>query len=128
MRTVFGDVPGRAAWLLGPLQPFVDDPAVTDVLVNGAEGVWVDRGGGPERVRVDLGGEAAVRALAVRLAAAAGRRLDESLPWVDARLPDGVRMHAVVPPVSPAGTHLSLRMLRPGRLDLAALDAAAAGS
>jgi pilus assembly protein CpaF len=121
---VFGDLPGRPARLLGPLQTFVDDPAVTDVLVNGAEGVWVDRGGGPERVRVDLGGEAGVRALAVRLAAAAGRRLDESRPWVDARLPDGVRMHAVVPPVSPGGTHLSLRMLRPGRLDLAALDAA----
>jgi len=110
--------------MLGPLQAFVDDPAVTDVLVNGADGVWIDRGGGPERVRVDLGGETGVRALAVRLAAAAGRRLDESRPWVDARLPAGVRMHAVVPPVAPAGTHLSLRMLRPGRLDLAALDAA----
>jgi pilus assembly protein CpaF len=121
---VFGDSLGRPARLLGPLEPFVDDPAVTDVLVNGGDGVWVDRGGGPERVRVDLGGEAGVRALAVRLAAAAGRRLDESRPWVDARLPDGIRMHAVVPPVSPAGTHLSLRMLRPGRLDLAALDAA----
>ena len=121
---MFGDSPGRPARLLGPLEPFADDPAVTDVLVNGGDGVWVDRGGGPERVRVDLGGEVGVRALAVRLAAAAGSRLDESRPWVDARLPDGIRMHAVVPPVSPAGTHLSLRMLRPGRLDLAALDAA----
>jgi pilus assembly protein CpaF len=124
VRRVFGDAVGQQAWMLGPLQAFVDDPAVTDVLVNGADGVWIDRGGGPERVRVDLGGETGVRALAVRLAAAAGRRLDESRPWVDARLPAGVRMHAVVPPVAPAGTHLSLRMLRPGRLDLAALDAA----
>jgi pilus assembly protein CpaF len=115
---------GDRGWLLGPLQPFVDDPAVTDVLVNGADGVWVDRGAGPERVSVELGGEPAVRALAVRLAAAAGRRLDEGRPWVDARLPAGVRLHAVVPPVAPAGTHLSLRLLRPGRFDLAALQAA----
>jgi pilus assembly protein CpaF len=114
----------QPAWLLGPLQPLVDDPAVTDVLVNGADGVWVDRGDGLERVGVELGGEGAVRALAVRLAAAAGRRLDEGRPWVDARLPAGVRLHAVVPPVSPGGTHLSLRMLRPGRFDLAALEAA----
>ena len=118
------DSAGGQAWLLGPLRSFVDDLTVTDVLVNGGDGVWVDRGAGPERVRIDLGGEAGVRALAVRLAAAAGRRLDESRPWVDARLPGGVRMHAVVPPVSPAGTHVSLRMLRPGRLDLATLDAA----
>ncbi len=115
---------GPGGWLLGPLQPLVDDPAVTDVLVNGGDGVWVDRGQGPERVPLDLGGEPAVRALAVRLAASAGRRLDEGRPWVDARLPDGVRLHAVVPPVAPAGTHLSLRVLRPGRFDLAALDAA----
>jgi pilus assembly protein CpaF len=114
----------RVGWLLGPLQALVDDPAVTDVLVNGADGVWVDRGNGPERVPLDLGGEPAVRALAVRLAAAAGRRLDEGRPWVDARLPDGVRLHAVVPPVAPAGTHLSLRVLRPGRFDLASLEAA----
>jgi pilus assembly protein CpaF len=114
----------QPSWLLGPLQPLVDDPAVTDVLVNGVEGVWVDRGEGLERVGVELGGEGAVRALAVRLAAAAGRRLDESRPWVDARLPAGVRLHAVVPPVSPGGTHLSLRVLRPGRLDLRALEAA----
>jgi pilus assembly protein CpaF len=121
---VAGPYAGQPAWLLGPLQPLVDDPAVTDVLVNGAESVWIDRGAGLEPVTVELGGEGAVRALAVRLAAAAGRRLDEGRPWVDARLPDGVRLHAVVPPVAPGGTHVSLRMLRPGRFDLAALEAA----
>ena len=52
---------------------------------------------------------------------AAGRRLDESVPWVDARLPGGVRLHAVIPPVAPSGTHLSLRVLRAGRLDLETL-------
>ena len=105
-------------WLPAVLQALVDDESVTDVLVNGADGVWVDRGSGPMRVPADLGGENAVRALAVRLAAGAGRRLDESRPWVDARLADGVRLHAVVPPVSPGGTHLSLRVLRPGRFGL----------
>jgi pilus assembly protein CpaF len=111
------------AWGLGPLQPLVDDTEVTDVLVNGCGAVWVDRGRGLCRAAVDLGGEEEVRALAVRLAAAAGRRLDESVPWVDARLPAGVRLHAVIPPVSPSGTHLSLRVLRAGRLDLDALVA-----
>ena len=105
-------------WLPAVLQALVDDESVTDVLVNGADGVWADRGAGPVRVPADLGGEDAVRALAVRLAAGVGRRLDESRPWVDARLADGVRLHAVVPPVSPGGTHLSLRVLRPGRFGL----------
>jgi pilus assembly protein CpaF len=105
------------------LQPLVDGPGVTDVLVNGPDSVWVDCGDGLRRVAVDLGGEQGVRALAVRLAAGAGRRLDESVPWVDARLPAGVRLHAVIPPVSPSGTHLSLRVLRSGRLDLETLVA-----
>lgn len=93
----------------GPLEPLLQDPEVTDVLVNGATGVWVDRGRGVERVRVDLGGEQVVRRLAVRLAAVAGRRLDDASPYVDARLPGGVRVHAVLPPLA-EGTHLSLRV------------------
>jgi pilus assembly protein CpaF len=118
-------------WSLGPLQRLIELPGVTDLLVNGGEmvpgghRVWLDRGGGLEAVDVPLLGEDEVRALAVRLASAAGRRLDESMPWVDARLPGGVRLHAVVPPVTPHGTHLSLRLLGGGaRLDLAALVAA----
>ena len=62
----------------GPLEPLLADPDVTDVLVNGAGGVWIDRGHGVERVRLELGGEQAVRRLAVRLAAVAGRRLDDA--------------------------------------------------
>ena len=113
-------------WGLGPLGPLVADPAVTDVLVNGGGAVWVDRGAGPEPVAVRLDGEGAVRALAVRLATLAGRRLDDAMPWVDARLPGGVRLHAVVPPLAPEGTHVSLRVLRPGGFDLAGLVAAGA--
>lgn len=111
-------------WGLGPLQSWVDDPTVTDVLVNGGGRIWVDRGQGPVEVGAVIDGEPGVRALAVRLASLAGRRLDESMPWVDSRLPGGVRLHAVVPPVSPEGTHISLRALKAGPPDLEALVAA----
>jgi pilus assembly protein CpaF len=94
----------------GALQPLLEEPGVTDVLVNGPHQVWVDRGDGLVRVPVDVGDEAALRALAVRLAAAAGRRLDDASPFVDARLDGGVRLHAVLPPLSPAGTLVSLRV------------------
>lgn len=114
-------------WGLGPLRDLVEDDRVTDVLVNGGGTVWVDRGGGPEPAPgVRLDGEPAVRALAVRLATLAGRRLDDAMPWVDARLPGGIRLHAVVPPLAPEGTHVSLRVLRAGGLDLAALVAGGA--
>jgi pilus assembly protein CpaF len=96
----------------GPLQALLSDPRVTDVLVNGPDEVWVDRGAGLERVAVRFPDDAAVRRLAVRLAAPTGRRLDDAQPWVDARLADGVRLHAVLPPVAPRGTCLSLRVPR----------------
>ena len=94
---------GAELWGLGPLQPLVESPDVTDVLVNGPAEVWTDGAAGLRRERCQLGGENDVRALAVRLAAMAHRRLDEAAPWVDARLPGGVRLHAVLPPVSPSG-------------------------
>ncbi|MGP7960060.1 TadA family conjugal transfer-associated ATPase [Sanguibacter sp. A247] len=105
----------------GPLQHLLDAPDVTDVLVNGPHDVWVDRGRGLARADIDLVSHAAVRALAVQLAAAGGQRLDDASPVVDARLPDGTRLHAVVAPVCPRGALLSLRVLRPGGLDLAEL-------
>ncbi|GAB3600726.1 TadA family conjugal transfer-associated ATPase [Angustibacter peucedani] len=104
----------------GPLEALVADPDVTDVLVNGSSGVWVDRGRGLERVRVDVGGEPAVRALATRLAASAGRRLDDAAPFVDARLPGGVRLHVALPPLVEGGTHVSLRV--PSRVALSLDD------
>jgi pilus assembly protein CpaF len=96
----------------GPLEPYLRDPTVTDVLVNAPDEVWVDRGNGLERTHLSFSDDAAVRALAVRLAAPTGRRLDDAQPWVDARLPNGVRLHAVLPPISPGGTCLSLRVPR----------------
>ena len=93
----------------GPLQALLEQPGVTDVLVNGPDSVWVDRGSGLVQSNVQFADEAAVRRLAQRLAALAGRRLDDASPYVDAALPDGTRLHAVLPPVAPSGTCLSLR-------------------
>ncbi|MCW2777584.1 MAG: pilus assembly protein CpaF [Frankiales bacterium] len=96
----------------GPLEALLADPRVTDVLVNAPDEVWVDRGEGLERTSVRFADDLAVRRLAQRLAAPTGRRLDDAQPWVDARLPDGVRLHAVLPPVASGGTCLSLRVPR----------------
>jgi pilus assembly protein CpaF len=85
---------------------------VTDVLVNGPDEVWLDAGSGLVRVPVRFPDETALRRLAQRLAAVAGRRLDDAAPYVDARLPGGVRLHAVLPPIAAGGTCLSLRLPR----------------
>jgi pilus assembly protein CpaF len=97
----------------GPLEPLLADPSVTDVLVSAPDRVWVDRGRGLELTEVTFADAASVRRLAQRLAAVAERRLDDARPWVDARLPDGTRMHAVIPPVAVGSTCLSLRVVRP---------------
>lgn len=93
---------------LGPLQELVS-PGVTDLLVNDDGTVWVDDADGlhPTSHRLD---PSQARELAVRLATVGGRRLDDAMPWADARLPSGIRFHAVLPPLSPGGTILSLRL------------------
>jgi pilus assembly protein CpaF len=97
---------------LGPLEPLVADETVTDVLVNGARGVWVDRGSGLQRADVELHDDAALRRLAVRLASLAGQRLDSAAPYVDGLLAGGVRLHAVLPPLVQGAAHISLRIPR----------------
>jgi pilus assembly protein CpaF len=96
----------------GPLEPLLRLDGVTDVLVNGCEQVWIDRGAGLEHTGVRFPDDQAVRRLAQRLAALGGRRLDDASPYVDLRLPDGSRFHAVLAPVSRPGTVLSLRVPR----------------
>lgn len=103
---------------VGPLEHLLADAEVTDLLVNGPADVWVDRGAGLVRVDVDLGGTDEVTQLATRLAARAGRRLDAASPWVDATMPDGTRLHAVIPPVAVGCALISLRTLRRRRLSL----------
>lgn len=96
----------------GPLEEWLRLPDVTDLVVNGPRDVFVDRGSGLERVGCDLGDEERVRALAQRMAARAGKRLDDASPYVDARLPDGSRMHCVLAPVATDHTCISVRIPR----------------
>ncbi|TDU89296.1 pilus assembly protein CpaF [Kribbella voronezhensis] len=114
----------REALGAGPLDGLLSEPGITDILVNGANEVYVDRGSGLERVALRTGDESAVRRLATRLAAAAGRRLDDATPYVDVRLPDGTRFHAVLSPVAAPGTCLSLRVPSRKVFDLEELVAA----
>lgn len=125
-REDLAELPGRVRAELrgaGPLQALLELPGVTDVLVNAPGEVWVDRGAGLERADVVVPD---VRALAVRLAAAGGRRLDDAAPTVDAALPDGTRLHAVLPPVAVDGALISLRVLR--RVAFPLTDLVAGGS
>jgi pilus assembly protein CpaF len=110
----------------GALEPLLRDPDTTDVLVTGPTQVWLDGGSGLHRTDIRFPSEDAVRRLAQRLALAAGRRLDDAQPFVDAWLPGAgphgrVRLHAILPPLAPDGTCLSLRVLRPATHNLAAL-------
>ncbi|WP_151083685.1 TadA family conjugal transfer-associated ATPase [Nocardioides cynanchi] len=96
----------------GPLEPLLRLDGVTDVLVNGPDHVYVDRGGGLEQTGITFPHDDAVRRLAQRLAATGGRRLDDATPHVDVRLADGTRFHAVLAPLARPGTALSLRVPR----------------
>ncbi|MGH3631169.1 MAG: TadA family conjugal transfer-associated ATPase, partial [Sciscionella sp.] len=115
---------------LGPLEPLLRDPAVTDVLVAGPDRVWLDGDDGLCATTVSFPDEDSVRRLAQRLALAAGRRLDDASPCVDGWLAgagsDGdrrIRLHAVLPPIAGDGTCISLRILRPSRHTLSTLRA-----
>ncbi len=110
----------------GPLDPLLRLDGVTDVLVNGPTQVFVDTGLGLRRSRVCFPDDAAVRRLAQRLAASAGRRLDDASPYVDVRLRDGTRFHAVLAPLSKPGTCLSLRV--PARRTMTLEGLVSAGS
>jgi pilus assembly protein CpaF len=114
---------------LGPLAPYAAEPDVTDLFINGQSGLWVDAGHGAQLRPGWQRGETALRELAVRLIALGGRHVDEASPCVDVRLADGIRVHAVLPPVSSTGTLLSIRLPRSERFSLATLaDAGMFGS
>lgn len=108
----------------GPLEPLLRTAGVTDVLVNGPDRVYLDRGAGLELTAVRFPDDAAVRRLAQRLAAVGGRRLDDATPHVDLRLADGTRLHAVLAPVARPGTLISLRVPRGRVFTLEELSAA----
>ena len=107
----------------GQLEPLLRTEGVTDVLVNGPDEVYLDRGEGLEPTGVRFRDDDAVRRLAQRLAALGGRRLDDAAPYADSRLPDGTRFHAVLAPVARPGTLVSLRVPRARGFSLAELVA-----
>ncbi len=98
--TVFG---------LGPLQPYIDDSSVTEIMVNGTSSMYIERAGNLERVAPMLSDAAHVRALIDRILAPLGRRVDESSPMVDARLPSGHRVNVVIPPLAVDGPVITIR-------------------
>jgi pilus assembly protein CpaF len=104
---------------LGRLARYADDPAVTDLLLDGGGRLWRDAGHGLEPVDAGRLDQAEARRLAVAVVAAGGRHLDDATPYADVRLPGGARAHAVLPPISTAGPLVSIRIARaePWRLD-----------
>jgi len=93
----------------GPLQPLLEDEAITEVMVNGAKNIYIERGGKIHRVPVSFESDEHVMRIIDRIVAPLGRRIDESSPYVDARLPDGSRVNAVIPPISLVGPTLTIR-------------------
>ena len=94
---------------LGPLEPFFRDPTITDILVNGAREIFVERAGRLQRVAATFRNDAHLLTVIDRIVSRIGRRVDESSPMVDARLPDGSRVNAIIPPLALDGPVLSIR-------------------
>jgi pilus assembly protein CpaF len=94
---------------LGPLQPLLEDESVTEIMVNGAKNIYVERKGKIHRVPVTFESNEHVMRIIDRIVAPLGRRIDESSPYVDARLADGSRVNAVIPPISLVGPTLTIR-------------------
>ncbi|MDN3497316.1 TadA family conjugal transfer-associated ATPase [Planococcus sp. APC 4015] len=107
---------------LAPFAHHLDDPAVTDLFVNGGAGLFVDRGDGAIPVTAWRASEDDVRDLAIALIGLGGRHIDDATPCVDVRLEGGLRVHAVLPPISAEGTAISIRVPRVERPTLAALE------
>jgi len=94
---------------LGPLEPLLKDPTISDILVNGFDNVYIERGGRMVETNIRFKDQAHVRLIIERIVSAIGRRIDDSSPIVDARLADGSRVCAVIPPLSLIGPVISIR-------------------
>jgi len=93
----------------GPLQPLLEDDAITEVMVNGAKNIYVEKSGKIYRIPFTFESDDHVMRIIDRIVAPLGRRIDESSPYVDARLPDGSRVNAVIPPISLVGPVITIR-------------------
>ena len=106
---------------LAPVKEFLDDDSVSEILINGPSQVYVERRGRLEPVSVKFVSEPALKAAAVNIARSVERQLDEQHPDLDARLPDGSRVHATIPPISRVGTVVSIRKFKKDALSMADL-------
>jgi pilus assembly protein CpaF len=106
---------------LGPVEPLLQDPSITDILVNGHDVVFVERSGVLERVETRFKDERHLLRIIQKIVSAVGRRVDESSPFVDARLPDGSRVNAIVPPLAVDGSLLSIRKFAKTPISMAKL-------
>ena len=93
----------------GPLERLLADDSITEIMVNGADDVWIERGGKLYETTVRFNDESHLRRIINKIVAQVGRRIDESSPMVDARLPDGSRVNAIIPPLSLSGPLLTIR-------------------
>jgi pilus assembly protein CpaF len=93
----------------GPLQPLLEDETITEIMVNGAKNIYIERRGKIYRVPMTFESNEHVMRIIERIVAPLGRRIDESSPYVDARLPDGSRVNAIIPPISLVGPVLTIR-------------------
>src|SRR5438552_5080073 len=94
---------------LGPLEPLLRDPSISDILVNTCKNMFVERAGVLERVEANFQDDKHLMRVIDRIVSAVGRRVDDSSPLVDARLPDGSRVNAIIPPLAVDGPLLSIR-------------------
>lgn len=102
---------------LGPLQTLMEDDSISDIMINGHENVFIERGGLVERAHVDFIDERQLLEIAKRIASRVGRRVDESSPTCDARLQDGSRVNIVIPPIAIDGTSVSIRKFKKQSID-----------
>jgi pilus assembly protein CpaF len=105
----------------GPLERLLDDDTVTEIMVNGPYDVWVERAGRLHKTPVRFSDDGHLQRIISKMVAQVGRRIDESSPMVDARLPDGSRINATIPPLSLSGPLLTIRKFGKQRLDMDAL-------
>lgn len=108
---------------IGPIEPLLQDDTVADIMVNGPDQVYVERRGKLELTGLKFRDHAHLTNVAQRIAAAVGRRVDESSPMVDARLPDGSRVNVIMPPLALDGVSISIRKFAKRKLTLQALTA-----
>ncbi len=116
VRTVIDEALG-----FGPLEQLLADPAISEIMINGHEAVFVERAGRIESSAAIFSSEQALRSVIDRVVAGAGRRVDEASPMVDARLPDGSRVNVVLPPLALNGPCVTIRRFSRLRLDMSAL-------